>query len=150
IDPPKAESFLRYDRSELDQSIPNRFEKIVALYPDRLAVKAGSRQLTYDELNRSANRVAHALLKQCGEVQEGVGLLVEDECQAVVAILGVLKSGHFYVPLDPSFPSERLSALLNDGQIRMILTENKHLRWAQELGGRGCTVICIDSLDGNL
>src|SRR5262245_37427421 len=116
IDPPKAESFLRYDHSEVDQSIPSRFEKIAALYPDRLAVKAGSQQLTYDELNGAANRVAHTLLKQCGGIPEAVGLLVEDECQAVVAILGVLKSGHFYVPLDPSFPAERLAALLDDGQ----------------------------------
>ena len=104
-------SFTPYERAELGQSIPDRFEKIVTSCCDRNAVQSGTSIFTYDELNRSANRLAHALLQRSEKIEEPVGLIVEDECLAVAAILGVLKAGKFYVPLDRSFPVAKLSSI---------------------------------------
>ena len=139
-------SFTPYERSELDQSIPDRFEKIVTSSYDRIAVQSGTSIFTYDELNRSANRLAHALLQRCERIEEPVGLIVDDECLAVAAILGVLKAGKFYVPLDRSFPVARLSSVLDDCRIRVFVTENKHRDWLLDLVGNR-TLICIDDLD---
>jgi amino acid adenylation domain-containing protein len=147
---PRNASFIPYDRKELDQSVPNRFEKIVASYPERLAIQSSSSHLTYDELNRTANRLAQELLQQRGRIQEPVGLVVEDECLAIAAILGVLKTGKFYVPLERSFSAVRLSAILDDCQIRVFFTEKKHRTWLEHVAALDCTIICIDDLDPRL
>jgi non-ribosomal peptide synthetase component F len=57
-------SFVEFKKEEIEQSIPDRFERQVARYPDRIAVKTRGHTFTYDELNRAANRVAHAILDQ--------------------------------------------------------------------------------------
>src|SRR5262245_36175435 len=147
IEAPKSSSFIKYERAELDQSVSDRFEKVVAICPDRLAVKGAGAGLSYRALNRAANRVAHVLLDRSRETQESVGLLVADDCQAIVGMLGVLKSGKFYVPLDPSFPMTRIAAVLDDSQIRVIVTESKYLGLVQDVAGSGATVICIEDLD---
>ena len=60
-------TFIPFPREAIEQSIPERFEQMVRLYPERLGVQDKSQTLTYDELNKSANRIAHAILEQCGE-----------------------------------------------------------------------------------
>ena len=60
-------TFVEFGKEEIERSIPERFEQLVRKYPDRVAVKTRSHQLTYDELNKAANRVAHAILAQRGE-----------------------------------------------------------------------------------
>ena len=64
--------FTQFPREALERSIPDRFEEIVRRYPDRLAVKAGSHALTYDALNRAANRVARAILAHGGGEEEPI------------------------------------------------------------------------------
>ena len=58
--------FIRFEDAEVQQSIPSRFEQQVMKYPNRLAVKTRTQEFTYDELNKAANRVARAILEQCG------------------------------------------------------------------------------------
>src|SRR6266545_2434933 len=70
-------SFVPFRKEEIEQSVPERFEQQVARYPDRLAVRDRRQQLTYTELNAAANRIAHALLAQCGEGEEPIALLFE-------------------------------------------------------------------------
>jgi acyl carrier protein len=85
-------AFVEFTRDEIEQSIPARFEQQVRRDPKWLAVKAKRDTLTYDELNRAANRVARAILAQIpGE--EPIGLLLEHGAPMIVAILGVLKAG---------------------------------------------------------
>ena len=106
IHPEPSSSFVPYSKEDLDQSIASRFEMIVRSHPSRLAVKSRTGQMTYDELNQTANRIAGALLTHRGEVQEPIGLLVEEECRAIGAVLGVLKSGRSYVPFNGAAPRE--------------------------------------------
>jgi non-ribosomal peptide synthetase component F len=75
----------------------------------RRAVKAKDRSLTYHELNQAANRVAQAILRLRGERPEPVAILLEHGVPMIVAILGVLKAGKFYVPLDSLYPSARIA-----------------------------------------
>ncbi|MCP4664017.1 MAG: AMP-binding protein, partial [bacterium] len=106
-----------------DASIHELFEDRVAAAPEAVAVVlAGSdppRQVSYRELNRQANRLAHYLRargvgRSAGAPELCVGLCVERSLEMVVAILGILKAGGVYVPLDPSYPSERLAFMLED------------------------------------
>ena len=124
--------FIKFEKEEIEQSIPERFEKQVVMYPDRLAVKDQNSQLTYDQLNQTANRVARAILAQRGEAEEPIALLLEHGVPAVVGILGVLKAGKIYAPLDPSYPRARLAYILEDSQAGLIVTNNQNFSFTGE------------------
>ena len=107
--PSPVNRFAPFPREAIEQSIPARFAQQVARAPDRLAVKSGADELSYGALDRLANRVANAMLAACGQVSEPIVLLIEQGTLLVAAILGTLKAGKIYVPLDPSFPPALLA-----------------------------------------
>ena len=84
-----------FPKSEVEQSIPERFEKIVQQYPDELAIKQGEISLTYIELNQAANRLAHAILAYQKTSELPVAFLLRHGISPVIAILGILKAGKF-------------------------------------------------------
>ena len=114
----------------LEPSIPDRLEHIVRCHPHRLALKVGERAFTYDELNRAANRFAHAILAQHGRQTDPIALLFENGFEGIAAFFGVLKAGRFAVTLAPSFPLERLTQILDDSQARLIVTDAGHVELA--------------------
>jgi amino acid adenylation domain-containing protein len=126
-------SFIDFRKEEVEQSIPNRFEQIVAKHPDRVAIKTRNSSLTYEALNRAANRVAHALLSQCEHKTESVTLLVERDASTIVAMLGILKAGKICVPLDPSLPETRTADILEYSEVAAIVTGNKNLPGAARI-----------------
>lgn len=95
--------------------------------PAARAVICGDQSISYQELNRRANRVARALQKLGVGADLPVGLCVERSVDALVGLLGILKAGGGYVPLDPSFPSHRLQSILEDAQVSIVVTQ-AHLR----------------------
>ena len=94
--------FRPFASTEIEQSIPSRFARIVARHPGRPAVVAPDASIDYAELDARANAVAHALLDALGPDPCAVAVLAGQECGLAVAILGVLKARKFYVPLDAS------------------------------------------------
>src|SRR5262245_1354495 len=90
---PSSDSFIEFKKEETEQSIPDRFEKIVRSYPQCLAVKTKTEAFTYDELNGMANRIARAILAQTGEGNEPIAILLEKGAAVIAAIFGVLKAG---------------------------------------------------------
>jgi amino acid adenylation domain-containing protein len=118
------------------------FEQQVARTPDNIAVVDEYEQLTYQELNRRANQLAH-LLRQCGVGPESLlGICLERSTGMVVALLAVLKAGGAYVPLDPQYPRERLTFMLEDSGLGIIVTQ-QHL--VKSIPPNDAFVICIDS-----
>ena len=118
--------------------------------PDAIAVICGEDSLSYQELNRRANRVARALKKLgvCADLP--VGLCVERSVDGIVGLLGILKAGGGYVPLDPSFPDHRLRLMLDDAQVSIVVTQ-RHLRvHLHTFGGRVCDVetLCEPTVSG--
>ncbi|WP_155725911.1 AMP-binding protein, partial [Mycobacterium avium] len=89
-------------------SIPEVFAAHVARTPHAVAVTCGRRSWTYRELDSSANRLAHLLIHHGAGPGDCVALLLERSAEAVAAILGVLKAGAAYLPIDPSLPSARI------------------------------------------
>src|SRR5438309_2774371 len=145
-----ARTFVEFAKDEIEQSIPARFEKIVRLYPDRLAVRSGNRSLTYDGLNRAANRMGRAITALRGEASEPIALLFGNGIDVIAAILGSLKARKFYVALDPSFPFERIISVLKHSQARLIVTAKGNLELAQKLTGDDRTFLNSDEIDLSL
>ncbi|HEX2740525.1 MAG TPA: amino acid adenylation domain-containing protein [Rubrobacter sp.] len=139
-------AFIRFEKEETEQSIPQRFEQQVRRYPDRLAVKTKGHQLTYAALNKVANRMARVLLARRGEGPESIALLLEHNASMIGAILGVLKAGKAYVPLDPSFPYARNAYILEDSQAGLIITNDKNRPLADSLGENRHSLIDIDEI----
>jgi amino acid adenylation domain-containing protein len=143
-------AFIRFAKEETEQSIPQRFEQQASRYPDRLAVKTRNHQLTYAALNKVANRVARALLAQRGAGAESIALLLEHDASMIAAILGVLKAGKVYVPLDPSFPYARNAYILEDSQAGLIITNNENRSLAESLSENRHSLINIDEISATL
>jgi len=137
---------IGWDDSDLGRSVTDRFERVVRRYPHRLAVKTREQQLTYAELNQAANRVAHRIVTAQGASNEPVAVLMDQGAGMIVAIMGVLKAGKVYVPLDPSNSAERLQSILIDCQTKCIVTNDAH----KPERATGTQVINIDELDANL
>ena len=142
-----AGSFMRFRHEDVEQSIPDRFLSCVRRDPDRLAVQSGPHALTYRELNGAANRVARAILRLRGEGPEPIALLFNHGVPFLTSILGVLKAGKLYVPLDPSYPLARLAYMLEDSQAPAVLTSGKDLALARQLAPPECHLINVEELE---
>jgi amino acid adenylation domain-containing protein len=139
--------FVEFPKEDVDKSIPERFEKIVQMYPEQVAVKTTQHEFTYNMLNQAANGVAQAVLSYFGRSQEPVALLFENEARLIATVLGVLKAGKFYVPLDASYPHARNRSILESLQARLIVTNSQNLSLAKDLARDGCRVYDIDESD---
>ena len=102
------------------------FEEQVERTPDAVAVVFEEQQVTYRELNKRANQLAHYLQKLGVKPDMLVGICVERSVEMLVGLLGILKAGGAYVPLDSKYPKERLNLMLSDSQVGVLLTQ-KHL-----------------------
>jgi amino acid adenylation domain-containing protein len=117
------------------------FEDQVVRSPDAIAVVFEQEQLTYSELNRRANQLAHRLQSLGVKPEELVGICVERSLDMIVALLGVLKAGGAFVPLDPNYPLDRLKTIIQDAQISILLT---HKRLASRISVTGSTLVFLD------
>src|SRR5262249_9070291 len=112
------------------------FEAQVAKAPDATAVMFEDASLSYRELNRRANQLAHFLRGLGTRPDARVGICLERGPEMIVALLAVLKAGRAYVPLDPSYPRERLSYMLEDAGVGVVLTRQELLKHLPEFWGR--------------
>jgi len=115
------------------------FAEQVTLTPEATAVIFEGRQLSYGELNSRANRLAHYLVKQGVRTETLVGISMQRSLEMVVGLLGILKAGAAYVPLDPGYPEERLAYMFDNAQLSVLLTQSE---LAQRLSAK---VICLDT-----
>lgn len=142
--------FVRFPAEDVERGIPSCFEKQVAEGPDRLAVKDGQRSLTYAELNRSANRLARAILARGSDRSRPVAVLLPHGADAVIAILAALKAGRIYVAIDPSYPRERVEYLLEDSQAELLVSNDALLPALGELAPSGFPLVNADHVDPGL
>jgi amino acid adenylation domain-containing protein len=137
--------FSEFPQKDVETSIPERFEKIVRLYPDRIAVRTEEGILTYDALNKSANRVARTLLEKLGRGNRPVVIFSEQNLTSVVLSFAIWKSGKIVIAIEPSFPRERVISTINEAQAEAIATTDKYLELATAVANQ--TMIPVLSFD---
>lgn len=99
------------------------FEQAADKYPSRIAVVSGGIKHTYKQLNEASNRLANYFIRQ-GIKDQIVGLSINRSEQILISILAILKAGASYLPLDPDFPEERLTYIVNDSRIKVLITSS--------------------------
>ena len=112
--------------------------------PEAIAVVSDGGEITYRELNRRANRLAHRLQASGIGPESLVGIHLERSVEMVVGLLATLKAGGAYLPLDPSYPRERLAYMLADARVRVVLTQRRLL---ESLPAQQAQVLCLDTDD---
>ena len=105
------------------QTVHGAFEVQAERQPHRIAVQQGSEALTYQQLNQRANQLAHHLLELGVQADDRVALCCRRGPQMLVGLLGILKAGAGYVPIDPAYPAERIAYLLQDSAPVAVLAE---------------------------
>ena len=125
-----------------DKCIHQLFEEQCLSTPDAVAVVFNNQQLTYHQLNCRANQLAHYLCSLGVKADTLVGLCVERSLEAIVGILGILKTGGAYVPLDPEYPTERLRFMLEDAQVKVLLTQQQLV---ESIPQHQAHLVCLDS-----
>jgi amino acid adenylation domain-containing protein len=124
-----------------DLCVHQLFEMQVERTPDALAVVCGHDELTYAELNRRANKLAHHLQALGVGPEIPVAICLEPSATMIVALMGILKAGGVYLPLDPAYPKVRLSFMLDSARVAVILTHEGMLTALPECESK---IICLD------
>ncbi len=120
-------TFSHRNKSNSDDSyrlsLKEMFECQVSLTPEKIAMRMDKAALSYSELNEKANQLANKLLTQGIKSGSVVGILVEPSIEMLVAILGIIKSGAAYLPINPEYPKDRIEFMLDDAKASVLLTK---------------------------
>ena len=137
---------VEWNRTEADYprdaAIHELFEAQAERTPEATAFFGESGKVSYRDLNRRANQVARCLRSQGAGPESFVGVCLERSPEAVVGLLGALKAGAAFVPLDPAYPRDRLAFMIADAQISLVVSRRK---WLPIARGKGARVVCLDS-----
>jgi amino acid adenylation domain-containing protein len=135
---------IEWNRSETDfprnASIEELFENQAGQRSEAIAVEDEATRWTYRELNQRSNQIAHSLREAGAKAESLVGICMERSAQIIAGMLGILKAGCAYVPIDPAYPAERRSLMLEG--VPLLLTTKK---LAGEFGQGAARVICVDN-----
>jgi amino acid adenylation domain-containing protein len=108
-----------------DMTVHQLFERQVEQTPEAIAAVFEDQQVTYRQLNAGANQLAHHLQRLGVGEETLVGICVERSLDMLIGLLGILKAGGTYVPLDPTYPAERLAFMLEDAQVSVLVTQSR-------------------------
>lgn len=130
-----------------ENTIPKMFEEAVASFPNNIAISSTDGEFTYSELNIQANKLANALIEKGLKKGDFVSIFMERSLETIISILGILKAGGVYVPLDPEHPEDRNTYIISDTKSPFILTKNLHLSKAKDLLSNSLSVKEIITID---
>ncbi|MFG6107532.1 amino acid adenylation domain-containing protein [Leptothoe sp. EHU-05/26/07-4] len=144
----EKQQFLNWNNTKIDfprnSCIHELFEAQVEQSPDSIAAVFDGQKLTYSELNQRANYLADYLQTLGVKPDMLIGVYLERSLDMLVGMLGILKAGAAYLPLDPSYPQERLSSIVLDSQVSILLTQ-QHLIGQLQLLDHPAHVLCLDT-----
>jgi amino acid adenylation domain-containing protein len=146
----KRQQLIEWNATQMsypqDQCIHQLFESQAEKTPDAIALVYEDQQLSYAHLNARANQIAHALVSQGVGPEVRVGICVERSASMLIGLLGILKAGGCYVPLDPAYPKARLEYLLADSGVSLVLTERalRERLQLEELVEQELRTLCLD------
>jgi amino acid adenylation domain-containing protein len=148
-DQQRHQLLFEFNRTTVNYGPPSCLHEYIeaqaARTPDSTAVVFGSEQLTYAELDGRANQLSRHLRRLGAGSEMSIGVLFERGLEMIVGLLGVLKAGAAYIPLDPEYPQERLKSMVRDGRPVLLLTEERLRSKLNALGDESPAVVCIDT-----
>src|SRR5882672_4226266 len=113
------------DVSHLERTITDFFEEQARLTPASVAIVYEGAELTYQELNQSANQLARYLQELGAKAGSRIGICVERSLEMIVGLLAILKTGATYVPLDRNYPQDRLQYMMEDAEVEILLAQER-------------------------
>jgi len=125
-----------------DRCMHHLFEEQVQRTPQAAAVVFGDQRMTYDELNRTANQLARYLQKRGVSIESRVGICLDRSAEMMVGLMGIHKAGGAYVGVDPALPSTRIALMIQDSQMRIVLTQSRLLSRLPETDAE---ILCLDT-----
>lgn len=132
------------EAADFNETLVAAFERAAQAFPANLAVISDTWAASYQELNATANRLAHGLIALGGSVGDRVAVLMEHDTPAIAANLAITKAGRIVVMLYPGDPMARLKALTSDAEPSIIVTDIENRELADELAGDDCSVMTFD------
>jgi amino acid adenylation domain-containing protein/non-ribosomal peptide synthase protein (TIGR01720 family) len=145
---PEQQQFAEWNSTAIDypvgSTVHSIFEAVARQQPQAVALVYRQRRLSFAELNAQANRLAHCLLAQGAGPERRVALCIRRSPEMLVGILAILKAGAVYVPVDPAYPKDRQSYLLQDAGCKWLLTGTALL---PELDCGNMATMCVDDVD---
>src|SRR5215472_2454440 len=130
------------------QDVHNLISEAAALLKDEVAINRVSRQITYSELERRSNRLANGLLRRGAAKGAMVAIVAENPIEVTIALLGVLKAGGIFVPLDPGFPLKRLQTMTSQVQPRWYVVEERCAELSARIGAASDSSLMLNEIDG--
>lgn len=130
-----------------EQTISQLFERQAEQYPERIAVTLNGSSHSYRDINERANQLAHALLANGASPGFVAGIMADRSVEMIVAILAILKAGGAYLPIDPTFPTERVEYMMSDSRAICMLTMNK---WQERCSRFGDVMLLDDGSNDRL
>lgn len=137
--------FVEFLLTETRQNIATRFEQQASRGPHRVAIKEGSLSLSYEDLNRAANRTANEIIDEIGPGPAAIAVLAQQGVQSVIGLLGGLKAGMYCVLVDAALPVQRVCALLRDSGAGLVLVDDGNRAMARELWPYGLLPLDISA-----
>ena len=101
------------------------FEEIACQNPEKTILVAEDGELTYDELNRKANRIANALIKRGVNIEDRIMFMMRRNSDLIAAVLGIVKAGAAFIPIDPNYPVNRINQILEDSDSKFVITSSE-------------------------
>ncbi|MBN2549958.1 MAG: amino acid adenylation domain-containing protein [Anaerolineales bacterium] len=123
----KPKDFIPFPKEVLQSSFVHRFEQMARQFPAAMAVHSLTETFTYQKLNETANRLAHTILNQRGQGSEPIVFILEHDSAAILALVGILKAGKAYVPVDPAYPPARIAHILENTRTPLVITNDQNL-----------------------
>jgi amino acid adenylation domain-containing protein len=115
----------------IERTIQALFEEQVQKTPEGIAVVCENQKLSYRELNEKANSLARYLIEQGVKQESLVGIMLDKSLYMVIGVIGILKAGAAYVPIDPSYPKQRKEYMIKDSNIKLLLTQEKYIQYGE-------------------
>ena len=153
VKPEEREKILfSFNDTRVDYSGPKNycelFHLAVNAYPKQTAVVYQNKSLTYSELNNLTNQIANYLISKGVKKDDLIGICLDRSIEMISGILGILKAGAAYLPIDPEYPAERINFMLEDSDLKIILTDQRTSNNSEIINKPGLEVIVLDSDQG--
>lgn len=140
-------TFCEFTREETAQSVASRFAQQVAKYGYRIAIRSRGEEITYSELNATANAIARSIVAQQDPSNKPIVLLLEQDANEIAAVLACFKAGKVCVPLQRDCDRKRAGQIVADTQPQLLITDGKNLLRALAAADRACAIINLDDID---